>query len=57
MPHVVLGVPANASFAEVRRAYMRLARATHPDKSGDTAAAFQRVLSAYEAMRSRAGRA
>lgn len=36
-PYEVLGVPAGASEEDLRRAYRRLLRETHPDTGGDTA--------------------
>lgn len=49
----VLGVVASASAGEVRKAYHRLARQYHPDKTGgDEASAekFKRILEAYEVL-------
>lgn len=37
-PYAVLGVPADAAVADIRRAWLRLARANHPDHGGDPAA-------------------
>lgn len=45
-PHAVLGVAPGASPDEVRAAWRRRARATHPDRGGD-AAAFRVVAAAY----------
>ncbi|MBC7293143.1 MAG: DnaJ domain-containing protein [Thermoleophilia bacterium] len=45
----ILKVPRDASFAEVRAAYRRLAAQTHPDRGGD-AADFIRVRAAYEVI-------
>jgi hypothetical protein len=44
-----LGVPADASAAQVTHAYRRLARETHPDVSthGDAATRFDTVRNAY----------
>ena len=48
--HHVLGVPENASEAEIRRAYHRAAKNAHPDKGGDTARMAQ-VNEAWEQVR------
>ncbi len=46
-PYEVLGVAADASTAELRRAYRRLLRETHPDTGGDPAR-FQAVQDAWQ---------
>lgn len=46
-PYEVLGVPATASDDELRKAYRRLLRETHPDTGGD-ASRFHAVQSAWE---------
>ncbi|MDN4595796.1 J domain-containing protein [Leifsonia virtsii] len=46
-PYEVLGVRPDAPLDELRRAYRRLLRETHPD-TGGTAAAFQAVQEAWE---------
>ncbi len=46
-PYEVLGVSAKASQEELRRAYRKQARQTHPDTGGE-AAKFQAVQSAWE---------
>lgn len=46
-PYEVLGVPASADEEELRRAYRRLLRETHPDTGGD-AARFHAVQLAWE---------
>jgi curved DNA-binding protein CbpA len=46
-PYEVLGVRPDATHDELRRAYRRLLRETHPD-TGGTAAAFQAVQEAWE---------
>lgn len=46
-PYEVLGVPATASHEELRRAYKRLLRTTHPDTGGD-ANRFIAVQQAWE---------
>ncbi|AUX39197.1 uncharacterized protein SOCE26_005790 [Sorangium cellulosum] len=54
-PFVVLGLPDAAGVAEVRRAFRRLALATHPDRGGD-AAEFMRVKWAHDEAMSRLAR-
>jgi curved DNA-binding protein CbpA len=52
-PYVVLGVRPDASLAEIKRAYHRLAQQHHPDKNlEDTAAAerFMRLDNAYKTL-------
>ena len=51
--YIVLGVKREASIADIRRAYRRLARRYHPDiNPGDQEAAlrFRDILSAYETL-------
>ena len=48
-PHVVLGVPEDASLDALRAAYKRLASKHHPDKGGDIEQ-FRQVQAAYEAL-------
>lgn len=45
----ILGVEEGAPQAEIRTAYHTLAKATHPDKGGDTQE-FQRVSEAYNTL-------
>jgi hypothetical protein len=57
--HAVLGVPAEATLADIKKAYRRLARKYHPDRNnGDPAAAakFRDITEAYEALTDHAGR-
>jgi len=52
-PYAILGVAPNASSDEIRVAYRRAARASHPDlHPGDASAAerFKRVQVAYELL-------
>ena len=51
--YVILGVPPDASAADIKRAYRRLARRYHPGVNpGDRAAEemFQRIAAAYETL-------
>jgi molecular chaperone DnaJ len=62
-PHAELGVPSNASPAEVHQAFRRRLREHHPDtrphqdESSGSASdqALQRVLAAYETLRHQKG--
>lgn len=54
-PYEVLGVAATASDDELKRAYRRLLRETHPDTGGD-AAAFHAVQVAWERIGSTSAR-
>lgn len=44
-----LGLPANATAQQIKAAYRRAARATHPDHGGDPSA-FRQVTLAYEVL-------
>jgi curved DNA-binding protein CbpA len=48
-PYEALGVAADASTDDIRSAYRRKAKATHPDHGGD-AAAFDEVTKAYDLL-------
>jgi hypothetical protein len=54
-PYAVLGVRSDASDGELRRAYRRKLRETHPDTGGD-AAEFDRVQHAWEQIGSSTAR-
>ena len=50
-PYRVLGLPRDATLAEVKQAYRRLAKANHPDTAGQTAIPrFLEIQIAYEAL-------
>ena len=53
-PHEILGVPEDATEAQVRKAYLRLALKKHPDKGGDVDE-FRKLQEAYEALRHKRG--
>jgi DnaJ-class molecular chaperone len=48
-PHAVLGVRPGASQEEIRAAWRRVAKATHPDNGGDPDA-FAAAAEAYERL-------
>jgi hypothetical protein len=52
----VLGVPTDASSADIKAAYRRLARTAHPDRGG-SAARFDELTTAYETLMDRGRRA
>jgi curved DNA-binding protein CbpA len=54
-PYAVLGVARGADQAEIHAAYRDAVRRTHPD-AGGSAAAFEAVQEAYEALRDPATR-
>lgn len=48
-PYTVLGVPADATIEQIRKAYRRKARTTHPDRGG-SAREFNEVTGAYRLL-------
>jgi molecular chaperone DnaJ len=49
--YLILGVPLNASLEEIRDAYRRLAKASHPDVSGtDSSKHFREVQEAWDTL-------
>jgi curved DNA-binding protein CbpA len=48
-PYAVLGVARDATDAEIKRTYRRLARQHHPDRNPDDAAAEERFKSIQSA--------
>lgn len=49
-PYQVLGVDVTASTADVRRAYVRLARVNHPDAAGGDVARMAEINAAWELL-------
>ena len=49
-PHRVLGVPHDASEAEIRGAYRALAKRHHPDAGQGSVARFLEIQAAYETL-------
>jgi curved DNA-binding protein CbpA len=49
-PWDVLGVAESALYSEIKRAFFRRARSTHPDAPGGSAEAFREVQAAFEAL-------
>src|SRR4051812_18320054 len=57
-PFAVLGLPAGASEAEIKRAYRALAKRYHPDSAGERALPrFLAIQAAYDMLTSPGGRA
>ena len=52
-PYQVLGVPRDASPAELQDAYRRLVKLHHPDRDGGSAERFLEIQAAYAAARDR----
>ena len=51
--YIVLGVAREATTADIKRAYRRLARRLHPDINpgdGEAAARFRQIVDAYETL-------
>ena len=46
----VLGVPTNATDAQLKSAYQKQSVNIHPDRKGGSAAAFQRLTAAYQTL-------
>ena len=53
LPHVVLGIAADASLADITAAYRRLAQQHHPDRNGGSYERFVQIKQAYEALRAK----
>ena len=51
-PYEILGIQANASDAEIRKAYRSMVKKFHPDKNPSAAAQqqFLRIQAAYEQL-------
>ena len=50
--HSVLGLRPNATMAEAKAAYRRLAMKAHPDREGGNAEAFKELQAALKAFKS-----
>ena len=48
--YTLLGVPVDATDKQLKRAYRLMSLKYHPDRSGGSTAAFQRVATAYETL-------
>lgn len=53
----VLGIPRNATPAQIKRAYRRAAQTAHPDREGGSAAAMLPIQEAYDCLSDEARRA
>ena len=51
----IMQLPYTASRKDIKAKYHELARKRHPDKKGGSAAAFQQLTSAYEALQENPG--
>lgn len=49
-PYMVLGVDRNATAAEIRAAYRRRVKETHPDLAGGAGEAFLELQAAFRAL-------
>lgn len=52
-PYAILGIKANASGQEIKRAYRNMAKEFHPDRAGDSVASqarFRQIREAYELL-------
>ena len=45
-----LGVPANATSEEIKRAYRKKANKAHPDRAGGSIVAFQKIQAAHDIL-------
>jgi hypothetical protein len=48
--YTILGVPADFAPDELKKAYKKMSRMTHPDKNGGSTTRFQAVAAAYETL-------
>lgn len=53
LPHVVLGIAADAPMSEVTAAYRRMAQLHHPDRNGGSYEKFIQIKQAYDALRTK----
>ena len=54
-PHVILGTAPSDSWTIIRRAYLALVKACHPDTGGDPAQ-FRKVQAAFEVLENSYGK-
>ena len=50
----ILGIPANSTKADIRRAYKKLAKEKHPDQHPECGTEFAQITEAYQALREHA---
>ena len=46
----ILGVAPDATLTDIKRAYRRIAKRLHPDRTGGDVAAFRRITAAYNLL-------
>ncbi|MDJ0640550.1 MAG: J domain-containing protein [Paracoccaceae bacterium] len=50
----ILGIPANSTKSDIRRAYKKLAKEKHPDQHPECGSEFAQITEAYQALREHA---
>jgi DnaJ family protein A protein 2 len=46
----ILGIPTGATEVDIKKAYYKLSKVTHPDKTGGNAEEFKKICHAYEVL-------